>query len=324
MSPAPGTTGAATDLVIRQLRADDLPAADAVRRRAFGTFLGLPDPMRFRGDADPARTRFLADPAGAFAAELGGELVGTNFIVDWGSIGFFGPLSVRPDLWDRGIARRLVAAVMEEFARRGTRHVGLFTFGHSPKHLGLYQKFGFWPRFPTAIVAKPVGPPDAGVAWSTYAALPSDGQRACVEACREMTDAVHGGLDLGGEIVAVARHGFGETVLLLDGDVLAGFAVCHCGPGTEAGGGACYVKFGTVRPGPDAEASFVRLLAACEALAAARGLVRLVAGVNTARREVYRLLLAAGFRTEVLGLAMDRPDEAGYNRPGAYVIDDWR
>ena len=105
---------------------------------------------------------------------------------------------------------------------------------------------------------------------------------------------------------------------------LVGFAVCHCGPDTEAGSGSCYVKFGAVRPGSDAEAAFARLLAACEALAAARGLVRLVAGVNTARREAYRRMLGCGFRTDLLGLAMDRPDEAGYNPPGAYVIDDWR
>jgi hypothetical protein len=135
---------------------------------------------------------------------------------------------------------------------------------------------------------------------------------------------VHSGLDLGGEIVAVARHGFGETVLLPEGDALAGFAVCHCGPQTEAGSDNCYVKFGAVRSGPAAETTVARLLGAAEAYAAARGLTRLVAGVNTARREVYRHLLEAGFHTEVLGLAMDRPDEAGYNRPGAYVIDDWR
>ena len=49
-----------------------------------------------------------------------------------------------------------------------------------------------------------------------------------------------------------------------------------------------------------------------------------MAGVNTARRDAYRLMLAYGFRTDVLGLAMDRPDEAAYNRPGTYVIDDWR
>ncbi len=38
-----------TDLLIRPMRADDLPAADTVRRLAFGTFLGLPDPLSFRG-----------------------------------------------------------------------------------------------------------------------------------------------------------------------------------------------------------------------------------------------------------------------------------
>ena len=66
------------------------------------------------------------------------------------------------------------------------------------------------------------------------------------------------------------------------------------------------------------------MLGSCEPLARARGLALLVAGDNTARREAYRRLLARGFRTDVLGLAMDRPDEAGYNRPDAYVIDDWR
>jgi hypothetical protein len=113
-------------------------------------------------------------------------------------------------------------------------------------------------------------------------------------------------------------------VLLRDGDALAGFAVCHCGPDTEAGSENCYVKFGAVQPGPDAQTAVARLLAACEALAASRGLARLVAGVNTARRETYRTLLAAGFRTEVQGLAMDRPDVASYNRPGIAIVDDWR
>ncbi len=79
-----------------------------------------------------------------------------------------------------------------------------------------------------------------------------------------------------------------------------------------------------MRPGPAAGETFARLLDACEDLAAARGLARLVAGVNTARREAYRALLARGFRTELQGLAMDRPDEAAYNRPSVYAIDDWR
>jgi len=323
MGAAPATPRAESDLLIRPLRADDLPAADAIRRLAFGTFLGLPDPMSFEGDASSVRTRYLIDSSGSFAAELDGELVATNFAADWGSVGFFGPLTIHPDVWGRGIAQRLVEVVLEAFARRGTRHVGLFTFAHSPKHLALYQKFGFWPRCLTAIMIKPVSAVAPPADWSAYSDLPARRQRACLEECRELADAVHPGLDLSLEITATAQHRFGETVLLRDGSALVGFAVCHCGPNTEAGSGRCYVKFGAVRPGPDAEASFPRLLAACEALAATQGLSQLAAGVNTARREAYRHMLGSGFRIDVLGVAMDRPDEAGYNRPGAYIIDDW-
>jgi predicted N-acetyltransferase YhbS len=312
------------DVLIRPLRAVDLPAADRVRRLAFGTFLGLVDPLGFRGDASPVRTRYLADPSASFAAEVDGELVGTNFAVNWGSIGFFGPLSVHPDFWGRGIAQRLVEASLEAFARWETEHVGLFTFSHSSQHILLYQKFGFWPRFLTPIMAKPVARVGVEVAWSAYSALSDAERRECLADCRELTEAWHGGLDLSLEINATAEHRFGETLLLRDGNGLIGFAVCHCGAETEAGSGPCYVKFGAVRSGPDAEPSFTRLLAACEAFAVERGVLRLVAVVNTARREAYRAMLACGFRTDVQGLAMDRPDEAGYNRPGAYVIDDWR
>ena len=315
---------AKTDVLVRPLRAADLPAADRVRRLAFGTFLGLADPLSFRGDASPVRTRYLADPSASFAAEVDGQLVGTNFAVTWGSVGFFGPLSVHPDFWGRGIAQRLVEAALEEFMRWETRHLGLFTFAHSSQHVLLYQKFGFWPRFLTLIMAKLVAPVSVDISWSVYSALSEAEQRDCLADCRALTDGWHGGLDLSLEIIATGQHHFGETVLLRDGTGLIGFAVCHCGAETEAGSGHCYVKFGAVRSGPKAGAAFTRLLAACEAFAVERGVPRLVAGVNTARREAYRAMLAYGFRTDVQGLAMDRPDEAGYNRPGIYIIDDWR
>ncbi|WP_269321030.1 hypothetical protein [Fischerella sp. PCC 9605] len=31
-----------------------------------------------------------------------------------------------------------------------------------------------------------------------------------------------------------------------------------------------------------------------------------------------------GFRAEIIGVAMHRPNEAGYNRPDVFVLDDWR
>ncbi len=35
-------------------------------------------------------------------------------------------------------------------------------------------------------------------------------------------------------------------------------------------------------------------------------------------------MLARGFSTDFQGVAMHRPCEPGYSRPGVYVIDDWR
>lgn len=312
------------DIVIRPLESSDLPAADHVMRLAFGTFLGLPEPTAFMGDADYVRTRWRADPFAAFAAEVRGELGGSNFATNWGSVGFFGPLSVRPDLWDRGVAQCLMEPILACFERWGTRHAGLFTFAGSAKHVGLYRKFGFWPRFLTAIMSKPVAQPERKPRWSRFSDVPASEREATLAVCRRLTDAIYEGLDVSREVRAVADQRLGDTVLLWDDGRLAGLAVCHCGPRTEAGSAACYVKFATVRPGSTAGEDFGQLLDACEALAADTGLSRVVAGTNTARHEAYRSMLERGFRTDLQGVAMHRGNEPGYNRPGVHLIDDWR
>jgi GNAT superfamily N-acetyltransferase len=312
------------NVLVRPLQEKDLPAADRVMRLAFGTFLGLPEPMSFTGDAAYVHSRWRADPSAAFAAEADGQLAGSNFAANWGSVGLLGPITTRPDLWDRGIGRRLMQPVLERFEQWGARHHGLFTFAHSQKHVGLYQKFGFWPQYLTAIMSKAVASPASRSRPARFSDVPSGEQHKVLEACRELTDAIYEGLDVRAEVLAVARLGLGETVLLWDDGRLAGFAVCHCGPGSEAGSGTCYVKFAAVRSAPKAGGDFLQLLDACERLAAERKLSRLVAGVNTARHEAYRLMLERGFRTDLQGVAMQRANAPGYNRPGVYVIDDWR
>ena len=140
------------------LQEGDLDAADRVMRMAFGTFLGVPDPMMVFGDAEYVRSRFAAEPSWAFAAELDGEVVGSNFATRWGSFGFFGPLTVRVDFWDRGIAGRLMEPIMDLFDQWQVRQAGLYTFPHSPKHIGLYQRFGFGPQDLTPLMEKQVAP----------------------------------------------------------------------------------------------------------------------------------------------------------------------
>lgn len=312
------------NITIRPLEEKDLPAADRIFRLAFGTAFALPDPLSFSGDAAQVRTRWQKDRSAALAAEVDGVLVGSNCVANWGSFGSFGPLSVRPDFWDRGVAKRLLEPTMEIFSGWGIAQAGIYTHAASPKHLGLYQKFGFWPRFLTAIMTLPVRQPPLSMRPALYSHATGGKQEEILNQCREVTDSLFEGLDLAREIRHVADHGLGDTVLMEENGRVAGFAVCHCGPGTEAGSDTCYVKFGAVRPGLGSEGRFERLLDACEGFASSQGLSHLVAGVNTARHEAYRKLLARGFRTSIQGVAMHRPNEPAFNLPEVYVLDDWR
>jgi len=310
--------------IVRPLREGDLSAADHIMRLAFGTFLELPEPLTFMGDANYVHTRWKANPEAAFAAEAHGKLIGSNFACNWGSVGFFGPLTVHPEWWEQGAAKLLMEPVMECFTKWSIKHAGLFTFGQSAKHVGLYQKFGFWPRFLTCIMFKAVEQVNDKLQWSKFSEVPESEQEDTLFNCRKLTDTIYEGLDVSAEIQSVVRQGLGETVLLWENGKLVGLAVCHCGPGTEAGSDTCYIKFGAAGSGASGEQNFNNLLKACEKMAAEKALQKIIAGVNTSRYEAYRHLLNTGFRTILQGVAMERPNEPGYNRPGIYLIDDWR
>jgi GNAT superfamily N-acetyltransferase len=308
---------------VSPLARDDLPEADRVLRLAFGTARGLPDPESFDRGADMVVSRWRADPTAAFKATVEGELVGSAFAARWGSVAILGPLTVRPDHWDHGIGRALWAACMPLLDHWQSTHAGLFTNPRSTKHVHLYQQFGFWPRFLTAILSKEPSSPESPTFVALSSLVGAERDHA-VERCRRITGALYAGLDLGREIRVVAEQGLGETLLTGAAEELDGFAVCHLGEGSEAGPDTLFVKFAAVRHGDGADERFSRLLDAIDGHAVAAGASRLVAGVNLARHHAYRMLLARGYRAFLQGVAMQRPNEPGYNRPEVFALDDWR
>jgi GNAT superfamily N-acetyltransferase len=309
---------------IRLLCEDELPMAEHIFRLAFGTFINLPEPTDFCSDADYVKTRSRVDPTAAFAAEVEGKLVGSNIAICWGSVGFFGPLTVHPSLWNQGIAKYLIESAIDRFSEWETRQAGLFTFPNSPKHHGLYQKFGFYPRFLTFIMVKSIDFVERDFPIIKYSELNPEERSNCLKECSKLTDAIYEGLDLSREILAVDLQKLGDTVLLLDDRGVAGFAVCHCGAGSEAGSNVCYVKFGAVRPGTGAGERFEQLINLCEAFGASQQMLHLRAGINTSRDAAYLRMLDRGFRTESTGVAMHRPNDLGYSRSDVFVLDDWR
>jgi len=309
---------------VRPLAEADLVDADRVFRMAFGTFLRAPDPRQFFGDAEFVRTRWHADPHAAFAAVRDGRLVGSNFLANWGSVGFFGPLSVDPPCWGQGVAKLLMEPTVALFDSWGTRHAGLFTFAQSALHIGLYQRFGFWPRFLTAVMSMPAAPPAGADPGTRMSGVAGPARSAALASVRDLTDAVYPGLDLTREIESVLNQGLGDVILIDDTAALQGVAICHIGAGTEAGGGNCYVKFGAVRPGQHAARHFGLLLDACHRLAADQGATVLAAGANAGRDKAWQALAQRGFRIGMLGVSMHRPNDAGYSHSDSYLIDDWR
>lgn len=315
-------------VIVRPMREEDLDEADRIMRLAFGTFLGMPEPLKFMGDADFIHTRYWADPPAALSAEVDSKIVGSNFAMDWGSMGIFGPLTVHPEYWDKGVARLLLDQTMKIFEMWGTKHMGLFTFAQSSKHVHLYQKYGFWPTFLTAIMSKEVDKMlmrKTGVDVIYYSKLHSDKQKKdLIQECAHLTDLILEGLDLKKEINSVENQKLGETIVLKEDGAIEAMAISHIGPNTEAGSGTCYIKFGAVRPGSNSTKIFNSLLHACEQYAHLQRAVRLVAGVNTGRHSAYRRMIELGFRTDMQGIAMQRRNELGYNRAEVYLIDDWR
>jgi len=310
------------------LKPSELEEAGRIVRLAFGTFLGLPNPLDFMGDRDLMAPRWRSPHVKVIAARDGGRLIGSNVATRWGSFGFFGPLTVLPEYWDRGVAQLLLESTMTIFDRWGVKHSGLFTFPQSAKHVGLYQKFGYWPRYLTAIMtrtpdANPPRQAKPGNAPTLLSAFTKSQREQDIQACGKLTHKIDKGLDLSGEIRAVLAQRSGDVLLTYTRGILDAFAACLNGPGSEGGEKTCYVKFGAARGGTGARERFDKLLDACEAFASSRG-ATLEAGVNLAREDAYRRLRSHGYRVTMQGVAMQRPHADGFNRADVYVIDDWR
>jgi GNAT superfamily N-acetyltransferase len=323
---------------VSPLRESELEEAGRIVRLAFGAFLGLPNPLEFMGDRDFVTPRWRARNTVVLAARQNETLIGSNVVTRWGSFGFFGPLTVSPESWNRGVAQRLMSATMKVFSRWGVRQSGLFTFANSPRHVGLYQKFGYWPGPLTALMkyTPPVLPSAVGTGDETPSLLSSLNQperRQAIEDCAKLASTIAKGLDLSGEIHAVLTHRLGDVLMVHGSRAIRGsrkgqraldaFAICMNGAGSEGGARSCYVKFAAARGGPGGGERFNRLLHAVDAFASARN-AEVETGVSLACEDAFCRMRSHGFRMMTLGVAMHRPPSKTYNRPGVYVLGDWR
>jgi ribosomal protein S18 acetylase RimI-like enzyme len=296
---------------IRRMEADDADAVRQVEAAAFGAWLRQ---ARGREEALPPRTRTNVlvtrekDPDGCFVAEDEGRVVGFVFSRTWGSVGWFGTFGVLPERQGCGIGRRLIAASLDYLRREPERTIGLETMPDSPYNLGLYLRLGFRVRFLTLQLSKTLDPSlgdGEELQLACWSELDAGIRERRLADLREATDRILPGLDRAKEIVSAARHGLGETVLLVDGARAVGASTVRLVRRREGlEDDRAVAQPVVLHPAHTSEEAFRALLEGSEALARGRGKREMVVPVNARHTWALERALRWGYRVKAASVRM--------------------
>jgi len=196
-------------LTLRAPRPDD---AETLGRICYDAFGAISDAHNFPRDfpnpevATGLMTSMIANPGfHGVVAEEDGRVLGSNFLDERSAVFGVGPITVDPQIQNRGVGRRLMEAVLERAAERGAPGVRLLQAGYHSRSLSLYASLGFDVREHLACMTGPAiaGRPAHGEA---RAATPAD-EEACNRLCRR----VHGH-DRAGELSQAVAQGTAMVV----------------------------------------------------------------------------------------------------------------
>ena len=247
------------------------------------------------------RYRLHLDPAGCHVAIKEGQLVGANFSVLRGTLGWFGPLAVRPDAQGHGIAQRLVNECLRSFEYRGARLIGLETLASSPQHIHLYQKLGFRPSW-------------TGIGYRGEVSRVQMPANVTIDADAPPLDYVYRGYDASGDAVTTRAEQVGVTLR-----AGAGFAVCHVVPTLWAEPTITYVP---LIAAPDREI-FASLLRAIDAVSSEHGKVQVITQAPGSAWATQDALIEHGYKPGGAALRMKRGERLDYDAGSFFYCDDW-
>jgi GNAT superfamily N-acetyltransferase len=194
---------------IRRTRPEDAAELGRICYEAFKT---ISEAHNFPPDIPSAEiaTGFLSmlisDPGFyGVAAELGGRLIGSNFMDERSVIGGIGPITVDPASQNRSVGRQLMEAMLNRAREKYLSGVRLVQAAFHNRSLSLYAKLGFQVREPLSCMQGP--PIKASIAGCTVRAA----TEADVPACNSLCLAVHGH-DRAGEVGDDVKQGSAQVV----------------------------------------------------------------------------------------------------------------
>jgi GNAT superfamily N-acetyltransferase len=188
---------------------------------------------------NPAVWRFAIADAGHGAMlwrDDRGKVVAFNVAHLSGTEAWMGPLAVHPDHQGHGLGKSVVTAGIELLKKSGAKVIGLETMPRTMDNIGFYSALGMVPGYLTLTVTVDgvFAPPMTGRLRAVrLGSLVTDELDQAVDACRVLANEILPGYDFTRELRLTEELALGDTLMLFDGDTLAGFALCHSVPLVE-------------------------------------------------------------------------------------------
>jgi GNAT superfamily N-acetyltransferase len=193
-----------------------------------------------RHRVSPCRPEFLRmyldrSGEGAVVVTDRGRVTGFNFNHMFGSTGWMGPVAVLPGCQGTGVGKALVGAGVDYLKRGDAKIIGLETMPRNFRNIGFYLRLGFefGPLCVDMVSPAHSGPKAEGRGSGEvlyFSERRESSRNAILAGVAEISETISPGLDYRKELLLNLDHEFGETAVLMDGDVVAGFAVCHLEP----------------------------------------------------------------------------------------------
>ena len=224
----------------QQIEDSDIPELNDVFSEAFTD--------RYRRDGlAGVRVPHLNPPVWRFAiADAGegarlwrddrGRIIAFNVSHKSGTEGWMGPLAVHPDHQGHGLGKAVVGAGLDQLRERGAKVIGLETMPRTMDNIGFYSSLGMNPGYLTLTLTVDgayAAPMSGRVKPLRLGTLSPDELEQKVKECCVLTQSILSDYDFSREIQLTEEMALGDTLMLMDGDSVRGFALCHSVPLVE-------------------------------------------------------------------------------------------
>jgi predicted N-acetyltransferase YhbS len=140
------------ELIVRTAKPEESPVSGQICYNAFNTLnQGHGFPCDFPGpEAAMGLLAMMFSHPGFYCvvAETGGRIAGSNCLDERSTVAGVGPITIDPELQNRGVGRALMLAVMDRARERGAAGVRLVQAAFHNRSLSLYASLGFDIREP--------------------------------------------------------------------------------------------------------------------------------------------------------------------------------